>query len=176
MSSKYIRNTDDATIVCKIPSDKNKVFVFKPKQIDKRSATVLSNGYTEISDVDLKILREESSTFQYYEKLGRLSIVDSLPHESMSTEQLIISLKNEIAALKRQLKDSSANPSAEMQEALQNAMTQIEEDQKALAAAAVKIEEQEKIIAALDEQLVAMAEEQADAPEDKKPDIADGAQ
>ena len=67
MGSKYIRNTDDATIVCKIPSDKNKVFIFKPKKIDKRNNILLSNGFTEVSEEDLELLRKESSTFMYYE-------------------------------------------------------------------------------------------------------------
>jgi hypothetical protein len=105
MSMKYVKNTGDATIVCRITSDKEKVFTFRGKKIDKRNNIVLANGYTEIDDADLAILKAESHAFNYYEKLGKLKLVDSLPQDSMSPEQLIISLKSENSSLKQQLAD-----------------------------------------------------------------------
>jgi hypothetical protein len=106
MGSKYIRNTDDATIVCKIPSDKNKVFIFKPKKIDKRNNILLSNGFTEVSEEDLELLRKESSTFMYYENAGRLTLTDDLPEEAMSPEQLINSLREENERLRTELAET----------------------------------------------------------------------
>ena len=132
MDTLYVRNTDDATIICRLPSDKKKVFVFKSKKIDKRNNVVLSNGFTEVSEADLKLLRDESSTFQYYEKLQKIAIVDTLPLESMSTDQLVASLRNENAKLKMEL-----------------AKDEKPELEKALA----KIEEQKKDIEILEEQV-----------------------
>lgn len=118
MGSKYIRNTDDATIVCKIPSDKNKVFIFKPKKIDKRNNILLSNGFTEVSEEDLELLRKESSTFMYYENAGRLTLTDDLPEEAMSPEQLINSLREENERLRTELaENSSTGDQAEAQKA-----------------------------------------------------------
>lgn len=104
MGIKYIRNTDDATIGCKSTSNKKKEFIFRPKKFDKRNNILLSNGYTQIEEEDIALLREESNVFRYYEKLGRLTVVDSLPQEAMSSEQLVASLKAEIASLKAALK------------------------------------------------------------------------
>ena len=139
MGIKYVRNTDDATIVCKIPSDKNKSFVFRAKKFDKRENILLSNGYTEISDEDLALLRAESSAFRYYEKSKKLTCTDNLPQESMSTEQLIAALRTEIALLK-----SQAQPESSSKE-LKNALTIIGEQK----------EEIEKLKAELDKVAVA---------------------
>mgnify|MGYP003589468782 CR=1 FL=1 len=160
MGSKYIRNTDDATIVCKIPSDKNKVFIFKPKKIDKRNNILLSNGFTEVSEEDLELLRKESSTFMYYENAGRLSMTDDLPEEAMSPEQLINSLREENERLRTELaENSSTGDQAEAQKALQNALAEIEE--------------QKKTIEVLEEQLVA-AQEELQKVDSDKPETAEG--
>ena len=160
MSSKYIRNTDDATIVCKIPSDKNKVFIFKPKKIDKRNNVLMSNGFTEVSEEDLELLRKESSTFMYYENAGRLTLTDDLPEEAMSPEQLINSLREENERLRTELaENSSTGDQAEAQKALQNALAEIEE--------------QKKTIEVLEEQLVA-AQEELQKVDSDKPETAEG--
>ena len=160
MGSKYIRNTDDATIVCKIPSDKNKVFIFKPKKIDKRNNILLSNGFTEVSEEDLELLRKESSTFMYYENAGRLTLTDDLPEEAMSPEQLINSLREENERLRTELaENSSTGDQAEAQKALQNALAEIEE--------------QKKTIEVLEEHLVA-AQEELQKVDSDKPETAEG--
>lgn len=160
MGSKYIRNTDDATIVCKIPSDKNKVFIFKPKKIDKRNNILLSNGFTEVSEEDLELLRKESSTFMYYENAGRLTLTDDLPEEAMSPEQLINSLREENERLRTELiENSSTGDQAETQKALQNALAEIEE--------------QKKTIEVLEEQLIAVQEELQKVDSDK-PETVEG--
>lgn len=160
MGSKYIRNTDDATIVCKIPSDKNKVFIFKPKKIDKRNNILLSNGFTEVSEEDLELLRKESSTFMYYENAGRLTLTDDLPEEAMSPEQLINSLREENERLRTELaENSSTGDQAETQKALQNALAEIEE--------------QKKTIEVLEEQLVA-AQEELQKVDSDKPETVEG--
>ena len=160
MGSKYIRNTDDATIVCKIPSDKNKVFIFKPKKIDKRNNILLSNGFTEVSEEDLELLRKESSTFMYYENAGRLTLTDDLPEEAMSPEQLINSLREENERLRTELvENSSTGDQAEAQKALQNALAEIEE--------------QKKTIEVLEEQLVA-AQEELQKVDSDKPETVEG--
>ena len=160
MGSKYIRNTDDATIVCKIPSDKNKVFIFKPKKIDKRNNILLSNGFTEVSEEDLELLRKESSTFMYYENAVRLTLTDDLPEEAMSPEQLINSLREENERLRTELaENSSTGDQAEAQKALQNALAEIEE--------------QKKTIEVLEEQLVA-AQEELQKVDSDKPETAEG--
>lgn len=160
MGSKYIRNTDDATIVCKIPSDKNKVFIFKTKKIDKRNNILLSNGFTEVSEEDLELLRKESSTFMYYENAGRLTLTDDLPEEAMSPEQLINSLREENERLRTELiENSSTGDQAETQKALQNALAEIEE--------------QKKTIEVLEEQLIAVQEELQKVDSDK-PETVEG--
>ena len=138
MGIKYIRNTDDASIGCKIPSLK-KSFLFKPKKFDKRNNILLSNGYTEISDEDIELLRKESTVFTYYEKLGRLSVGDNLPQEAMSTEQLVASLRTEIAALKQELK---AKPvSGDSSKELKNALAIIEEQRETMDKLSAKVQE-----------------------------------
>ena len=169
MGIKYVRNTDDATIVCKIPSDKSKVFIFKPKKIDKRNNVVLSNGFTAVTEEDLKLLRAESSTFIYYENAKRLTLTDVLPQEAMSSDQLIDSLRTENAILKEQIAANRGNEKlAELQKALQNALVTIDEQEKMIAEKAAVIEEQEKTMVALEEQVAVLSEEQASDTEEKE--------
>lgn len=160
MGIKYIRNTDDASIKCKLSSIKNKEFLFERKKIDKRNNVILSNGFTEITDEDIELLRKESKVFRYYESNKKLTVVDSLPHDSMSTEQLIAALKIENASLKIQLKETQSQIESFQKEL--SSTPKLEEDEElklALEKALAKIGEQEKIIKALDEQLVALSED-----------------
>jgi len=140
MGIKYIRNTDDATIVCKIPSDKNKAYVFRQYKFNQRDGIVEHNGFTEISEEDLAILREQSTTFQYYEKEGKLTLADNLPQEAMSPDQLISVLRSEIEILKAG-KESDA-PNAEVA-ALKEKIKKLEKD----------LAEQQDIIDGLNEQI-----------------------
>jgi hypothetical protein len=129
MSIKFIRNTDDATIVCKIPSDKNKSFVFRTKKVDRKNNVILSNGFTEITEDEIALLRSESKTFTFYEAKGRLTVMDNLPLDSMSSEQLISSLRAENAALKKQVievaKASTVVDSAEMKRLVESQAVEI---------------------------------------------------
>ena len=150
MGLKYIKNTDDATIVCKLRSDKNRQFKFPAKKFDRRNNVTISNGYTEISDEEIELLKEDSQAFAYYTKLGRLSIVDSLPFESMSTEQLITALKTENAALKKQLKEADKS----------DLQTEIAELKEVIAS-------QEKTIEALDTQLAGKKAEKKKVKEEE---------
>lgn len=128
MGTKYLRNTDDATIVCRIASDMKRRFIFKPKKVDKSTGTIISNGFTEISEADLKLLEEESKAYQYYSRKGRLTVAESLPQESMTQEQLVIALRTENSDLKKELtKLKKAKPDGEAAKALQTAMSEIEE-------------------------------------------------
>lgn len=162
MGLKYIRNTDDATIICKLSSDKRKVFVFKPKKFDKRNNVMVSNGFTEVSDEDIKILRDESHTFRYYEANKKLQIVTNLPYESMSTDQLVVVLRNEIADLKKQLSK------AEKQTPVEADTKALEEEVKKLNVALVqKDEEISKMQDIIDELNVSLCESPADEKEDE---------
>jgi len=176
MAIKYVKNTDDATIICRIASDKKRKFVFNAKKMNKNDGTVLSNGYTEVSDEDLAILKEESTTFNYYVKLKKITVVDNLPFESMSVEQLVIALRAENALLKKasgkgssakvvkELNDLKAE-NDELKEVIAKqagelaSMDSSDENAEELAEALTKIAEQEKVIEALDSQLVVAVEE-----------------
>ena len=184
MSIKYIRNTDDATIVCKIPSDKNKAFVFRAKRFDKRNNVVISNGFTEVSEVDLNLLRSESSTFKFYEKSGKLSIVDNLPHESMSVEQLVLALKSENALLKKELKTVQIGINSsdlekkivELEEVVKAQLVTIDQMTEKMLSVTEKdteieqmklvLQQQQDVIDALNEQII----EDTDKDEDKDKD------
>lgn len=146
MGIKYIRNTDDASIVCRVPSDKNKVFVFKPRKVDKRNNVLLSNGFTEIDAEDLELLQKESSVFQYYENLGKLTLADTLPPEAMSPEQLISVLRDEIRQLKAEL--------AKLKESGETAALKVKDDE--IAQLILTMERQQDTIDALQEQIAEM--------------------
>ena len=149
MSNKYIKNTDDATIVCKLDSDKNKAFRFPNKKFDKRNNIIVSNGYTEIAEDDIKLLQEQSKIFRYYIEHGKLEIVDRMPYDSMSADQLISVLKAENAELKRMLKEAQKGDTdalAELEAKVVEQNRKIKEQEDALA-------EKDKTIKALDVQL-----------------------
>ena len=149
MRNKYIKNTDDATIVCKLDSDKNKAFIFPNKKFDKRNNVIVSNGYTEISEEDIKLLQEKSKVFVYYIDNGKLEIVDRMPYDSMNTDQLISVLKAENAELKRMLKEAQKGDTdalAELEAKVVEQNRKIKEQEDAL-------KEKDKTIKALDVQL-----------------------
>jgi len=154
MGTKYIRNTDDATIVCRITSDKKRVFVFPMYKVNKRENIVVSNGFTAISEEDLALLKAESSTFQFYEKSGKLTLADELPQESMSPEQLIAVLRDEIDKLKAELEAAREGKTPDKSKELKEALE--------------KIADQEKMIEALDTQLVDMSEQLNELTETKE--------
>jgi len=154
MSSKFVKNSDNAMIVCRVTSDKNKVFHFSQKKFDKKNNMMLSNGFTEISDEDIALLEAESSVFKYYTAKGLLSVTDILPHEAMSTDQLMSALKAENAMLKKELKIAREGNSGSSLDKEQIAYRDEE-----IARLKKKIAEQEKTIEALDEQLAFAAEE-----------------
>ena len=149
MSNKYIKNTDNATVVCRLTSDKNRSFAFPNKKFDKRNNIIISNGYTEISEEDIKLLQEQSKTFNYYISNGKLEIVDRMPYDSMSADQLISVLKAENAELKRMLKEAQKGDTdalAELEAKVVEQNRKIKEQEDALA-------EKDKTIKALDVQL-----------------------
>ena len=157
MALKYIKNTDDATIVCKISSDKKKVFFFRPKKFDKRNNVLVSNGFTEVEESDLELLKAESKTFNYYFDRKKLEVLDTLPHESMSSEQLIISLKSEVASLKKQIASGGSGSDEKLKAKVDEQAAEIESLKKELAEIEEKylkeLEASQDIITALTEQL-----------------------
>ena len=164
MGSKYIKNTDNATLVCKIPSDKNKSFVFPVKKFDKRNGVLAHNGITEISDEDLALLRNESKAFKYYENNASLSVMDNLPYESMSAEQLISTLKAENAALKKMMKEAQHGDA----EALSLLEAKVVEQNNRIKYLEKQLEEKETIIKALDLQLAEKSKKAEKSEKDKK--------
>ena len=149
MGNKFIKNTDNATVVCRLSSDKNRSFAFPNKKFDKRNNIIISNGYTEISEEDIKLLQEQSKTFNYYISNGKLEIVDRMPYDSMSADQLISVLKAENAELKRMLKEAQKGDTdalAELEAKVVEQNRKIKEQEDALA-------EKDKTIKALDVQL-----------------------
>jgi NhaP-type Na+/H+ and K+/H+ antiporter len=179
MGIKYIRNVDDAMIVCRIASDKNKVFRFPAKKFDKRNNVIISNGFTEVSDEDVALLETESSVFTYYASKGKLILTDNLPHESMSTEQLIMALKSENSMLKKelkQIKDNGASMSLETSKAYMTKINELHaeltekhkkytEEIKKLKA---ELDEKTKTISALDVQLAEKKSNKNKATEKKE--------
>ena len=161
MAIKYVRNTDNAGIHCKIPSDKTKVFIFKQKKFDKKNNVLLSNGYTEISEEDLVLLEKESQTFNYYTKLNKLTVVDSLPQESMSAEQLISTLRAEIAVLRRAVKEASSAGSDDLEKKITEQAEEIDDLKQELANAA----DLPKVIEGLQDKLV-LANQELEAKQD----------
>ena len=159
MGIKYIRNVDDAMIVCRIASDKNKVFRFPAKKFDKRNNVVISNGFTEVSDEDVALLETESSVFTYYASKGKLILTDNLPHESMSTEQLIMALKSENSMLKKELKAAQAGS---------NDSEKVKDLQEEIEKLKAELGEKTKTISALDAQLAEKKSNKNKAAEKKE--------
>ena len=185
MGFKYIKNIEDATVVCKIASNKHKSFVFPNKKFDKVNNTLKSNGYTEISEEDIALLQAESPTFNYYIKNGGLSIVDNMPYDSMNVDQLISVLKAENAELKRMLKEAQKGDSTafneltdkvseqdkkivELNDKLKDAEETLVLAEEQLKEFSTKLKEKEAVIEALDVQLADVAAAKAAKKEAKK--------
>ena len=185
MGSKYIKNTENATLVCRLASDKNRVFIFPNKKFDKVSNTIKSNGYTEISEEDIKLLQEQSKSFNYYIEKGGLSIVDNMPYDSMNADQLISVLKAENAELKKMLKEAQKGDSTAFNELVDKVSEQdkkiselkdkLKDTEETLVIAeeqlkefSTKLKEKEAVIEALDVQLADIAAAKTAKKEAKK--------
>ena len=185
MSNKYIKNTDNATVVCRLTSDKNRSFAFPNKKFDKRNNIIISNGYTEISEEDIKLLQEQSKTFNYYISNGKLEIVDRMPYDSMNADQLISVLKAENAELKKMLKEAQKGDStafnelvdkvseqdkkiSELKDKLKNAEETLVIAEEQLKEFSTKLKEKEAVIESLDAQLADVAAVKTAKKEAKK--------
>lgn len=169
MGTKFIHNTDDATIICKVATEaeriagQEKTFVLRNKKIDRDNNTIISNGYTEVTEEELALLEAESSTYKYYASIGRLTVVDSLPLESMTPEQMSMALKSENAKLKKDLAKALA-ATGENQQAEIDALNghvaeqlkEIEELSEQLAAKQKELDDSQMII---DELTIQLSEE-----------------
>ena len=113
MSTKYIQNTytADIQIIAKVDG-RQKNYVFAHYQRDKISNQVISDGFTEVTEEDLKILNANGA-FKLLIDKKRLILKDEAPLKAGSFEQLldlkatikeqaetIEALRAEIAALK----------------------------------------------------------------------------
>ena len=89
MNNKYIQNTytADIQIIAKVDS-KRKNFVFAHYQRDKISNQVISDGFTEVTEEDLKILNTNGA-FKLLIDRKRLVVKDEAPLKAGSFEQLL---------------------------------------------------------------------------------------
>ena len=120
MSNKYIQNTytADIQIIAKVEG-RQKNYVFTHYQRDKISNQVVSDGFTEVTDEDLKIL-DANGAFKLLIAKKRLILKDEAPLKAGSFEQLlelkakvkeqeetIAALRAEIAELKGENPDAA---------------------------------------------------------------------
>ena len=98
---KYIQNTyrSDIQIIVKVDG-RTKNYVFAHYQIDKISGQVISDGFTEVSDDDLKVL-ETNGAFKLLVEKGKLNVKDEAPLKAGSFEQLL-DLKAKVKALEEE--------------------------------------------------------------------------
>ena len=89
MSNKYIQNTytADIQIIAKVDG-RQKNYVFTHYQRDKISNQVISDGFTEVTEEDLKILNTNGA-FKLLIDKKRLIIKDEAPLKAGSFEQLL---------------------------------------------------------------------------------------
>ena len=89
MSNKYIQNTytADIQIIAKVDGHP-KNYVFAHYQRDKISNQVISDGFTEVTDEDLKILNTNGA-FRLLIDKKRLILKDEAPLKAGSFEQLL---------------------------------------------------------------------------------------
>lgn len=169
MGTKFIHNTDDATIICKVATEderiagQEKTFVFRNRKVDRDSNTVVSNGYTEITDEEYELLSSSSKTFQAYAGMGRLTVVDSLPMDSMTPEQLTIALKTENAVLKRDLAKAQAATGENQQAEIDALNEHVAELNEELAAMQKELDNSQALI---DELTIQLSEETVIEKED----------
>lgn len=101
---KYIQNTytADIGIVLKDNGRFLKNMTFARYQLDKVSGQVVSDGFTEVEDEDLKLL-EANGAFQLLVKKGKLVIKNEAPLKAGSFEQML-ALKERVVALEAENK------------------------------------------------------------------------
>lgn len=89
MSKKYIQNTytADIQIITKVDG-RNKNYVFPRYQRDKISNQVVSDGFTEVDEDDLKLLNANGAFKLLIEK-KKLVLKDEAPLKAGSFEQLL---------------------------------------------------------------------------------------
>lgn len=89
MSKKYIQNTytADIQIIAKVDG-RNKNYVFPRYQRDKISNQVISDGFTEVDEEDLKVLNDNGAFKLLIEK-KKLVLKDEAPLKAGSFEQLL---------------------------------------------------------------------------------------
>ena len=89
MSNKYIQNTytADIQIIAKVEG-RQKNYVFAHYQRDKISNQVVSDGFTEVTEEDLKILNANGA-FKLLINKKRLILKDEAPLKAGSFEQLL---------------------------------------------------------------------------------------
>ena len=122
MSNKYIQNTytADIQIIAKVEG-RQRNYVFAHYQRDKISNQVISDGFTEVTEEDLKILNDNGA-FKLLIDKKRLILKDEAPLKAGSFEQLldlkakvkeqeeiIAALRAELAELKGEKVDSAAD-------------------------------------------------------------------
>lgn len=89
MSKKYIQNTYTADIQINAKVEgKLKVYVFPRYQRDKISNQVVSDGFTEVDEADLKVLNANGAFKLLIEK-KKLVIKDTAPLKAGSFEQIL---------------------------------------------------------------------------------------
>ena len=95
---KYIQNTYSADIGITLKENGRflKTMTFARYQLDKVSGQVVSDGFTEVEDEDLKLL-EKNGAFQLLIQKGKLVVKDEAPLKAGSFEQML--------ALKAQVKE-----------------------------------------------------------------------
>lgn len=120
MGNKYIQNTytADIQIIAKVEG-RQRNYVFAHYQRDKISNQVISDGFTEVTEEDLKILNANGA-FKLLIDKKRLILKDEAPLKAGSFEQLldlkakvkeqeetIAALRAEIAELKGEKSDAA---------------------------------------------------------------------
>ena len=108
---KYIQNTYSADIGIVIKDNGRfvKNMTFARYQLDRASGQVVSDGFTEVEDEDLKLL-EKNGAFQLLIAKGKLVVKDEAPLKAGSFEQMLAlkervnTLEAENAALKEEIK------------------------------------------------------------------------
>ena len=101
---KYIQNTYTADIGITIKDNGRfvKTITFERYQLDKASGQVVSDGFTEVNDEDLKLL-EANGAYQLLVKKGKLAVKDEAPLKAGSFEQML-ALKERVKALEAENK------------------------------------------------------------------------
>lgn len=103
MSKKYVQNTYTADIQINAKVEgKLKVYVFPRYQRDKISNQVISDGFTEVDEEDLRVLNANGA-FKLLVDKKKLVLKDTAPLKAASFEQ-ILELKATIAEQEETIK------------------------------------------------------------------------